>query len=60
MYRYIRCILLFVAIIIFLFCSTPAPGFYNDDAIPDFMIKFAHGPGFPIYYYSEVTFNPTN
>lgn len=36
------------------FFSTPAPGYYNDDAIPDFLIKYAHGPGFPLYYHSDV------
>ncbi|XP_048257876.1 uncharacterized protein LOC124125677 isoform X2 [Haliotis rufescens] len=35
--------------------STPAAGFYNDDDVPDFLVKFSHGPGFPVYYYSETT-----
>ncbi|XP_053408776.1 uncharacterized protein LOC123561870 [Mercenaria mercenaria] len=35
--------------------STPSPGFYNDDDVPDFLIKFAHGPGFPVYYHSTTT-----
>ncbi|XP_062614825.1 uncharacterized protein LOC134276609, partial [Saccostrea cucullata] len=35
--------------------NTPAPGFYNNDDTPDFLVKFAHGPGFPLYYYSETT-----
>ncbi|XP_061183880.1 uncharacterized protein LOC133192057 [Saccostrea echinata] len=35
--------------------NTPAPGFYNSDDTPDFLVKFAHGPGFPVYYYSETT-----
>ena len=40
---------------IFLFYfSTPSPGFYNDDDIPDFLVKYAYGPGFPVYYHSEV------
>ncbi|CAL1534926.1 unnamed protein product, partial [Lymnaea stagnalis] len=33
--------------------STPAAGFYNDDDVPDFLVKYAHGPGYPLYYYSE-------
>lgn len=52
---------LFLPIMIFyqfgllkLFFSTPAPGFYNDDDVPDVLIKSAHGPGFPVYYYSTV------
>ncbi|XP_060079842.1 uncharacterized protein LOC132559243 [Ylistrum balloti] len=35
--------------------NTPAPGFYNTDDVPDFMVKYAHGPGFPIYYRSQTT-----
>ncbi|GFO02838.1 pqq-like domain containing protein [Plakobranchus ocellatus] len=35
--------------------STPAVGFYNEDDVPDVMVKFAHGPGYPVYYYSETT-----
>ncbi|KAI8508971.1 hypothetical protein Bbelb_128190 [Branchiostoma belcheri] len=35
--------------------STPAPGFYNDDDVPDFMVHYQHGPGFPIYYQSHTT-----
>ncbi|XP_033758720.1 uncharacterized protein LOC117341022 [Pecten maximus] len=35
--------------------NTPAPGFYNADNVPDFMVKYAHGPGFPIYYRSQTT-----
>ncbi|KAK3581051.1 hypothetical protein CHS0354_013959 [Potamilus streckersoni] len=35
--------------------NTPAPGFYNDDDTPDFMVKYAYGPGFPIYYHSQTT-----
>lgn len=35
--------------------NTPAAGYYNNDDVPDFMVKYAHGPGFPIYYYSQTT-----
>ncbi|CAC5391774.1 unnamed protein product [Mytilus coruscus] len=35
--------------------NTPAPGYYNEDDIPDFMIKYANGPGFPLYYFSDTT-----
>ncbi|XP_066299151.1 uncharacterized protein [Branchiostoma lanceolatum] len=35
--------------------STPAVGFYNDDDVPDFMVHYQHGPGFPIYYQSDTT-----
>jgi hypothetical protein len=34
--------------------STPAVAFYNDDLVPDFLVQYQHGPGFPIYYYSQV------
>ncbi|KAL7303464.1 hypothetical protein TKK_0004645 [Trichogramma kaykai] len=33
--------------------SLPVPGYYNDDEIPDFMVKHQIGPGFPVYYYTE-------
>ncbi|KAJ8679267.1 hypothetical protein QAD02_015054 [Eretmocerus hayati] len=35
--------------------SIPIPGYYNDDNVPDFMVKNQVGPGFPIYYYSTAT-----
>lgn len=35
--------------------SIPIPGYYNDDKIPDIMIKHQIGPGFPLYYYSITT-----
>ncbi|KAL4229159.1 hypothetical protein ACF0H5_012197 [Mactra antiquata] len=35
--------------------NTPAPGYYNNDNTPDFLIKYAHGPGFPVYYHSTTT-----
>lgn len=35
--------------------STPIPGYYNDDSIPDFMVKHQVGPGFPVYYFSIST-----
>lgn len=34
---------------------TPAPGYYTDDDIPDFIIHWQYGPGFPIYYHSVVS-----
>lgn len=30
------------------------PGLYNHDNITDFLVKYSTGPGFPIYYYSQV------
>lgn len=35
--------------------SEIVPGHYNHDNITDFMIKYNSGPGFPIYYYSQVS-----
>ncbi|GFR94558.1 PQQ-like domain containing protein [Elysia marginata] len=35
--------------------STPAVGYYNEDDVPDLLVKYAHGPGFPVYYFSETT-----
>ncbi|XP_014216884.1 uncharacterized protein LOC106645513 [Copidosoma floridanum] len=35
--------------------SIPVPGYYNDDKVPDFMVKHQIGPGFPLYYYTSAT-----
>ena len=35
--------------------SVPIPGYYNDDKIPDLMVKHQYGPGFPVYYYTTTT-----
>ncbi|XP_074653031.1 uncharacterized protein LOC141907325 [Tubulanus polymorphus] len=35
--------------------STPAVGYFNDDAVPDFMVHWQIGPGYPIYYHSITT-----
>lgn len=35
--------------------SIPIPGYYNDDDIPDFMVKHQIGAGFPTYYYTVAT-----
>ncbi|XP_069677500.1 uncharacterized protein [Periplaneta americana] len=35
--------------------SAPTPGYFNDDSIPDFLIKYQTGPGFPVYYSSQAT-----
>lgn len=35
--------------------SSIVPGFYNHDNVTDFMVKYSTGPGFPIYYYSQVS-----
>lgn len=35
--------------------SIPIPGYYNDDRIPDLMVKHQIGPGFPVYYYTTAT-----
>ncbi|KAL8612256.1 hypothetical protein ACOMHN_038168 [Nucella lapillus] len=33
--------------------STPAAGYFNKDDTPDFLVKAAFGPGFPVYYHAE-------
>ena len=38
-----------------LFSRTPTPGYYNEDPIPDFLVKYQTGPGFPIYYHAQVS-----
>lgn len=35
--------------------SVPIPGYYNDDDIPDFMVKHQIGSGYPTYYYTIAT-----
>ncbi|XP_043280238.1 uncharacterized protein [Venturia canescens] len=35
--------------------SIPIPGYYNDDDVPDFMVKHQIGPGYPLYYYTVST-----
>ncbi|KAG5682233.1 hypothetical protein PVAND_011598 [Polypedilum vanderplanki] len=35
--------------------SEIVPGYYNNDKIVDFLIKYSTGPGFPVYYYSQST-----
>lgn len=35
--------------------SAIVPGYFNDDNITDFMIKFNVGNGFPEYFYSQVS-----
>lgn len=35
--------------------STPIPGYYNNDNVPDFMVKHQIGLGFPVYYYTVAT-----
>lgn len=30
--------------------STPSVGYFNNDSVPDFLVKFSVGPGFPLYY----------
>lgn len=37
--------------------SSIVPGHYNHDNVTDFMVKYSTGPGFPIYYYSQVNLN---
>ena len=40
---------------LFLLNRSPAPGYYNDDDVPDFMVSWQYGPGFPIYYHTAVS-----
>lgn len=37
--------------------SSIVPGMYNHDNVTDFLVKYSTGPGFPIYYYSQVSFH---
>ncbi|XP_067007692.2 uncharacterized protein [Anabrus simplex] len=33
--------------------SVPTPGYFNNDDIPDFLVKYQTGPGSPVYYYTQ-------
>ncbi|KAK9754606.1 hypothetical protein QE152_g1071 [Popillia japonica] len=33
--------------------SIPTPGYFNEDNVTDFFIKYQTGSGFPVYYYSQ-------
>lgn len=35
--------------------SIPIPGYYNEDKIPDFMVKHQIGPSYPVFYYTKTT-----
>ena len=31
-----------------------AVAFFDDDDVPDFLVKYQHGPGYPVYDYEQV------
>lgn len=35
--------------------SIPAAGFFNKDDVPDFLVRYNTGTGFPVYFYANVT-----
>ena len=35
----------------------PAAGFYNKDDIPDLLVRYNTGIGFPVYFYSNVSWS---
>ena len=35
--------------------ATIAVGFYDEDEIPDFLVKYQYGRGFPVYEYEQVS-----
>ncbi|CAF1947391.1 unnamed protein product [Rotaria magnacalcarata] len=35
--------------------SSPAVGYFNDDDIPDIMVHYQTGPGYPLYYSAQTT-----
>ena len=35
--------------------ATIAVGYYNEDNIPDFLVKYQHGRGYPVYEYEKVS-----
>ena len=52
-------LLFFFALLICIFIvfnfRIPAAGFYNKDDIPDFLVRYNAGIGFPVYFYSNVS-----
>ena len=41
-------------LIIFFFpCIFLAVGYYDDDDVPDFLVKYQYGPGYPVYQYEQ-------
>lgn len=42
------------AVVICFLLRTPGAGLYNNDDIPDVIVRYNYGPGFPVYYYSQV------
>lgn len=37
--------------------SVPTPGYFNNDNVTDFLVKYQTGRDFPTYYYSQVNFD---
>jgi hypothetical protein len=35
--------------------ATVAVGYYDDDQVPDFMVKYQYGEGYPVYSHEEVS-----
>ena len=35
--------------------ATIAVGYYDEDDIPDFLVKYQYGRGFPVYEYEQVS-----
>ena len=35
--------------------ATIAVGYYDEDDIPDFLVKYQYGSGFPVYEYEQVS-----
>ena len=33
--------------------STIGVGYYDRDYVPDFIVKYLHGPGYPVYKYEQ-------
>ena len=43
--------------LIIVYFSSPSVGYFNDDNIPDIMIHYQTGPGYPLYYSAQVQIN---
>lgn len=39
---------------VFSFFRVPAAGFFNKDDVPDFLVRYNTGTGFPVYFYANV------
>lgn len=52
--HFVPVILKFFHNFVFSFFRIPAAGFFNKDDVPDFLVRYNTGTGFPVYFYANV------